>query len=843
MTEDSLGISDWTTGKYSAVADAGNTSMARNEAVALSTRAEFLLEVDGRPEEALNIANQALDAFKKLGDAVAITDSLRLVLEAYRQKADDLKSKNDNSEEAKALFKKIESMANQHLNSARSSGDKRMQAAMLLSLAETNFDRRGKKKRDEAFKVANAAAPLFKQVGDVKLEGLTHLVLSRMFYKYHDVPAAINSAHDGIVAFQTIGYKSGEAQCWHSIGAAHVQAFRVAEALDAGVKALAASKESGNQFLYARESYALAGWCLLKDDSERALPLIEEAYALFNDMSNPKGWHTGALEAYVKALVGVGNASMAVKVAKQAVKVLKKAGQKKGRANAMLCLASAYASDADTDGAEDTLEKAIEIAVELKDKFLEVDIVKAAVQFYVELKRYDDALGMAERVKELYKDLGRTKDEALALMHSITKVHVLAKNNKKSLNSADEALKLVENMGDPQMEGWALLANSAVFANSGELERALKCAEEAAELFQEDGDKMGQAKAFLQSSQIHTAKNDFRAALRCASDSLELQEALGDRSGQSNVLLAMGQVHVANDRPKEAVALFSDGAKVAREVDDQKNMYLNLLAIAEAYGGMIENSGSAGTVAKENATFAIKAAKEAAQFAEAMGDMASEGQAYYWLAALSLVLGKISDMFQAAHAAISLAKQAGSETDQVRGLCMLAKAWIAKGKLAKASGILEDAQELATRIGDTDMERTIVELLKDTEAAAETVVVVASSVDQAITSAPTGPTLAVAEAPTDGAAMTTYVGPDPGLVSQRIISMVLDMTGSTDVVEQDTPFMDAGVDSLASVELRTNLQQNFGVPLPSTVMFNFPNAASITAFLVEEMTDRKIPLK
>merc|ERR1719401_1655825 len=93
---------------------------------------------------------------------------------------------------------------------------------------------------------------------------------------------------------------------------------------------------------------------------------------------------------------------------------------------------------------------------------------------------------------------------------------------------------------------------------------------------------------------------------------------------------------------------------------------------------------------------------------------------------------------------------------------------------------------------------------------------------------------------TSASAVSRYVAPDPGLVAERIISMVLDMTGSTEAVEHDTPFMDSGIDSLASVELRTNLQQQFGVPLPSTVMFNFPTTAQMTNFLVEEMMDKQI---
>lgn len=93
-------------------------------------------------------------------------------------------------------------------------------------------------------------------------------------------------------------------------------------------------------------------------------------------------------------------------------------------------------------------------------------------------------------------------------------------------------------------------------------------------------------------------------------------------------------------------------------------------------------------------------------------------------------------------------------------------------------------------------------------------------------------------------AVSVKVAMDPEMIRGKIRDEVTNLIGIEDAqLEDDTPLMDSGLDSLGSVEFRNQLVKVFkGVDLPSTLSFDFPTVKELVNFVVENApTEEKVP--
>merc|ERR1712183_1032981 len=131
-------------------------------------------------------------------------------------------------------------------------------------------------------------------------------------------------------------------------------------------------------------------------------------------------------------------------------------------------------------------------------------------------------------------------------------------------------------------------------------------------------------------------------------------------------------------------------------------------------------------------------------------------------------------------------------------------------------------------IGDADMEKDAQTLLDRIEGKGQfgqqVQQVVVQQVSTAIQDA----------APAAESVVAKAKGLDPDYVRKQLMTFVKDVMASDDELELDSPFMEAGMDSLSSVSLMSMVAKEFQMALSPSLVFDFPTVRSLEEHLVEE---------
>ena len=77
------------------------------------------------------------------------------------------------------------------------------------------------------------------------------------------------------------------------------------------------------------------------------------------------------------------------------------------------------------------------------------------------------------------------------------------------------------------------------------------------------------------------------------------------------------------------------------------------------------------------------------------------------------------------------------------------------------------------------------------------------------------------------------VRPQLGGVTIEVGNLVRRILGEG--VTDEQPLMEAGLDSLGAVELRSSLGNAFGIDLPATLTFDYPSIAALSKFLASQV--------
>merc|ERR1712146_294617 len=99
----------------------------------------------------------------------------------------------------------------------------------------------------------------------------------------------------------------------------------------------------------------------------------------------------------------------------------------------------------------------------------------------------------------------------------------------------------------------------------------------------------------------------------------------------------------------------------------------------------------------------------------------------------------------------------------------------------------------------------------------------------------------VTQASAGSIAAPSKKGLDLAMVTPKLVSLVKDVLVDDDNIDLDDPFMEAGIDSLGSVQLLTDVGKHFQMTLSPSAIFDYPTVRSLAEFLVGESAGAAAP--
>lgn len=829
MVSDNLAL------KYSGLADDGAGGAKKKEAAMLFSVAEGHLN-DDAADEGLAQAKDALNIFRSIGATAGVADSLRLVMHATRMKSVDLRTAGD-AEEAIKLLEDAERSMRDEMQNFQEAGDKRGQACMLLAIAEARQALGGSPKCSEALDNLLDAQDLAQEIGDSKLEALVVHAKASVLHSKHNFKAALQAAKDAAALFKSAEDARNEGFAYYSQGAADINCGRLEEGLRGKTKALKIWKEIGDKKLQAAALASFAEWYVLeKDDHQAGLAAAKEAADLYKGLSDKAGESTARcwiIEAHIRNK----DIAQAVEVADSALEAAKENGDKKSIFWALENQTRAHLANGDQEKAMEAAQECASISAEISDKRFNARGLETLAGAHAASGDFASAVEKAQDAVELAKESRGFEEEAFKTMQFLAQTLLQSGSAKEANKVLEQARGIAQRADDTYLEGIAMLGIAGTHAMAGDAGMAQKASTLAREMFHEEGFMRGEARALKASSEFFMQQGDYSSAVRAATEGAEMMEEFGDNRFAAILKHTLATVHLFSDQPAEAAKASMDALKLAR-MDEDKRATVQMLFMALDSNNIILQDAAADE--KQSKTFKqgcekmMRFAKEAVGIAVKIKDSGLEAAANYWVAHLHMMAGQVREGMQAGAKTISLAKENKDTALEVRTMVLTAHAHLALGEQPNAVKVLNDAVSIAQEANESEsqsMANTLLETIIGSQQAAPQWNPAMMAQWEAAAGAGGG---------ASEAQMDVYKAPEPMMVRQYIMGLVQNMTGSSDEIDGDTPLMESGIDSLASVELRTQLQQEFRLNLPSTVMFNYPTISTMTRLLVDECTQKKI---
>mmetsp|Transcript_59282 Transcript_59282/g.150097 ORF Transcript_59282/g.150097 Transcript_59282/m.150097 type:complete len:787 (+) Transcript_59282:276-2636(+) len=764
-------------------------------------------------------------------------------LEKSRRAAEQLRSSGDKDALARAMrchamalvglskLQEAAEYASGELKSCRASGDRLGEAMMLLSLGNANMDKRGQKKREEAFQCAQEARGLFGELGNQKFEIEALHVLSFCAAKRSEAESKEGGMEARAFATKArelsagIGDRRLEARSMNFIASGFAADDDLQAALETTDEALDLCLEIKDKRLEAFMLLSMAHLHLKNESPDKALSDAEDAREIYLSVRSSKeilAW-SYIFDAYTVQ----GDRRRSLRTAKEAVKRFKAIRDRAGEADALDMCVSAYIATEQLDEALDAAEKCLNLSQDLGDRRLEAKMSSAISGLYLRMQRFDRAAQAGEDAVMFYREHGGDALDKVEAMFHIVEAYVQRKDLTAAFEAAQEMRSHFEKEGDAKGEAASLMTMTQLLVRQEKYAEALEASTKAQVLLADDGQKFGEAAALRLMAEVFSRKEEYKSSVRAAERSRSIFRELGEKMeevmslylvGSSSVSLAVSEGarvgggpggRAATDALAKATKAAETTIKVARELQESEG----LLASAQCIQAQIH-------MLNGKPEEALGSSDESVVLFRDLGYAASEANALLLSADALRVLRQYRDSGDAAEEALRLFRTLDPPD-------------------TKGEEFAQEILDYITQIMDQQKQQQQMKAMMAQQAAGGMTMPMAMPEEAGM------PAQAVSLARQDrerGPALDLSAGVDAAQIKSKVMQIAERITGAEDgEIDADTPLMEAGLTSNSAIILRDELSAELpGVQLPVTLVFDYPSIGSMVDLIVESSSAKAI---
>eukprot|EP00933_Yihiella_yeosuensis_P031329 TRINITY_DN2488_c2_g7_i1.p1 TRINITY_DN2488_c2_g7~~TRINITY_DN2488_c2_g7_i1.p1 ORF type:complete len:528 (+),score=144.02 TRINITY_DN2488_c2_g7_i1:83-1666(+) len=452
----------------------------------------------------------------------------------------------------------------------------------------------------------------------------------------------------------------------------------------------------------------------------------------------------------------------------------------------------------------------------------------------------EDAASALEATEESIGISYGLQDSTLEASARLTasRARLLQGSADKALQAAEEVRSLGQQKGDTAVEVKALAWMAEIRLSTGSINEALDLCEEALSAAQFGADKDSEGNVYRILTQIHAETEDLDEALEAARKERLCRERAKNRRGAVQALHVISQLHLSRGETKASARAAEAACKICKQLKDPAEQVTSLSLAARAYleqvKGISEDGELQGPIkekrASEAGARAAAAADECMKAVQGVQNDPAQAAANMTNAEVMAAFGEWQKMLNSARAAVDALKRIGDEQSTAIALLRCAQGYQEMKTLGMMERAAEEALELFDKCNDSEGKAEAKKLLDS---------IGTTMGGGQINFDDQGGDGATAAIEGQSAAESGIVVPDIESVREIIRNQVEQTIGtSDDDIQNDTPLMDTGLDSLSSVQFRNDLSREFNVNLNASIMFDYPTISALSEKIVETIQDQ-----